>query len=126
MDGLTRQNVGLRIEHRKLSVPGAPTAKAQAVIRNLGPVDAVDIIVTEAPPGNKFSAYAVQNMSAPYGQSVKLADLTVKDDGTVDTAAQLRFFDSGFTNVVLVAPGQVPSAARMVGVSVRLRPVGNN
>ena len=114
---LTRQNVGLRIERRMLTVPGAPAAKAKAVIRTLDPLEAVEVLVNGAPAGAMFDAYAVQNGAAPYGRAVKLAHVMVMSDGTADVAAQLRFFDSGFTSVVLVPTGTLPS-----GVSLALGP----
>ena len=110
---MTRQNVGLRIERRPFAVPGAPDAKGKAVIRSLGAVDAVELSVRGAPAGTMVDAYAVQNMAAPYGRAVKLAHLMVKADGAAESAAQLRFFESGFTNVVPAAPGQLPSGATL-------------
>ena len=110
---LTRQNVGLRIERRMLAVPGAPDAKGKAVLRDLGPLDAVEVALRAAPAGGMYDVYAVQNMTAPYGKAVKLAHLMVKEDGTAEIAAQLRFFESGFTNVVLTASGQLPSGASL-------------
>ncbi len=58
-----------------------------------------------------FDAYAVWNGAAPYGRAVKLAHVMVTPDGTADVAAQLRFFDSGFTSVVLVPTGTLPTGA---------------
>ena len=110
---LTRQNVGLRIERRTLTVPGAPEAKAKAVIRTLDPLKAVEVLVNGAPAGTMFDAYAVQNGAAPYGRTVKLAHVVVLPDGTADVAAELRFFDSGFTSVVLVPTGQLPSGVSL-------------
>ena len=55
-EGLGRQNVGLRIERRALMFPDAPVAKGKAVIRNLGPVDAVEISVRAAPAGAMVDA----------------------------------------------------------------------
>ena len=115
--GLTRQNVGLRIERRPFAVPGAPDAKGKAVIRSLGAVDAVELSVRGAPAGTMVDAYAVQNMTAPYGRAVKLAHLMVKADGTAESAAQLLFFESGFTNVVLTVPGQLPSGATLASAA---------
>jgi len=115
---LTRQNVGLRIERRMVTVPGATLAKGKAVIRNLGPLDAVELTLREAAAGAMYDAYAVQNASAPYGKAVKLAHLMVKADGTAEITAQLRYFESGFTNVVLVAPGTMPSGASLSAAPV--------
>jgi YVTN family beta-propeller protein len=108
LDNLTRQNAGLRIERRQLQVPGSPNAKAKAVIRTLGALDAVEITVRGAPAGAMFDAYAVERGSAPYGRVVKLAHLMARSDGTAETAAQLDFFASGFTSVMLVPPGDSP------------------
>ena len=116
--GLTMQNVGLRIERRMLAVPGAAEAKGKAVIRNLGPVDAVELTLREAPAGAMYDVYAVQNTTAPYGKAVKLAHIMVKPDGTAEIAAQLRFFDSGFSTIVLTAPGELPSGATLSSVAV--------
>jgi YVTN family beta-propeller protein len=115
---LGRQNVGLRIEHRALAVPGAATAKAKAIIRNLGPVDAVEISARQAPAGAMYDVYAVQNASAPYGKAVKLAHVMVKPDGTVDATAQLEFFASGFRNVVIAVSGELPSGASLTSLAV--------
>ncbi len=127
-ENLTRQNVGLRIERRLLALSGAPNAKAKAIIRDLGPLEAVDVTVRAAPAGAMFDAYAVENMTAPYGRAVKLAHLMVKDDGTAEITAQLRFFESGFTNVVLTPTGQLPSGASMslVGVPVMQLAMANH
>lgn len=124
----SRQNVGLRIERRVLALSGAPNAKAKAIIRDLGPLDAVEVAVRAAPAGAMFDAYAVQNMTAPYGRAVKLAHLMVKNDGTAEVAAQLRFFESGFTNVVLTPTGQLPSGASMsvIGAPVMQLAVANH
>ncbi|WP_411281552.1 cytochrome D1 domain-containing protein [Gemmatimonas sp.] len=108
---LTRQNVGLRIERRRLPVPGAAGAKGKAVIRSLGPIDVVEIALRDAPSGAMLDVYAVQNDAAPFGRVVKLAHLMVRNDGTAEVAAQLRFFDSGFSTVVLVPVGQIPVGA---------------
>jgi YVTN family beta-propeller protein len=108
---LGRQNVGLRIERRGFSAPGSPAAKGKAVIRSLGPVDAVELSLREAPAGAMYDAYAVENSIAPHGRAVQLAHIMVKPDGTADIAAQLRFFDGGFSGVVLVPPGRRPSGA---------------
>ncbi|MGH7637042.1 MAG: hypothetical protein ACREOK_05270, partial [Gemmatimonadaceae bacterium] len=108
---LTRQSVGLRLERRALRVPSGPNAKAKAVIRNLGPLDAVDITIRQAPAGAMMDVYAVENMASPHGRAVKLAHLMVKDDGTAEIGAQLRFWESGFTSVVLVPAGQTPAGA---------------
>lgn len=116
--GLTRQNVGLRIERRALVVPNAPTAKAKAVIRNLGPLEAVEIGARGLQSGVMYDAYAVQNMTAPYGRAVKLAHVVAKNDGTIDAAANLEFFGSGFTNVVLTIPGELPSGSSFSSVPV--------
>lgn len=116
--GLTRQNVGLRIERRALAVPNAPTAKAKAVIRNLGPLEAVEIGARGLAAGAVYDAYAVQNMTAPYGRAVKLVHIMAKDDGTIDAAANLKFFESGFTNVVLTVPGELPTGATFSSVPV--------
>jgi hypothetical protein len=35
----------------------------------------------------------------------------IKDDGTADAVAQLRFFDGGFSGVVLVRAGERPSGS---------------
>lgn len=82
-----------------------------AVRRNLGPLEAVEVSLRQAPAGAMFDAYAVQNMSAPYGRAVKLGHAMVAADGMVELAAQLKFFESGFTNVVLVPTGELPSGA---------------
>lgn len=116
--GLGRQNVGLRIEKRMLTVPNAPEARAKAIIRTLAPVDAVEIGARGVPAGAMYDAYAVQNMSAPYGKAVKLVHVMAKPDGTIDAAAQLRFFESGFTNVVLTLPGDLPAGATLSVQSV--------
>lgn len=108
---LTRQNVGLRIERRILAIPSDMDAKGKAIIRDLGLIDVVEISLRQAPAGAMYDAYAVQNMNAPYGKSVKLAHLMVSPEGTAEITAQLRYFESGFTNVVLVAPGLTPSGA---------------
>ena len=110
-DNLTRQNVGLRVVQRVVAVPGAPNAKGKAVIRTLGALDAVEVLLRELPPGGMYDSYAVQNLAPPYGRSVKLAHLMATPAGTVEIAAQLEFFASGFTTVVLVAPGQMPAGA---------------
>ena len=115
---LGRQNVGLRVEHRMLTVPGAAMARGKAVIRSLGPVDAVEISARQAPVGAMYDVYAVQNTSAPYGKAVKLAHVMVKPDGTIDVAAQLQFFATGFGNVVIAPEGQLPSGASLSTVVV--------
>jgi YVTN family beta-propeller protein len=117
-DHLTRQNVGRRIERRALDVPATPDAKAKAVIRSLGPLEAVEITLRGAPVNTMFDAYAVRNAEAPYGRAVKLAHFMVRDDGTAEVAAQLEFFASGFTSVVLVPPGQIPAGASISAMSV--------
>jgi hypothetical protein len=81
------------------------------VIRSLGPVDAVELSVRGASPDAMYDAYAVEHSAAPYGKSVQLAHLMIKADGTADVAAQLRFFDGGFSNIVLTPAGQPPSGA---------------
>lgn len=111
--GLGRQNVGMRIERRAITVPEAPIAKAKAVIRDLGAVEAVEISARQAPAGAMYDVYAVQNMSAPFGRAVKLAHVMVKGDGTIDAAAQLEFFASGFSNVVFASPGVLPAGATL-------------
>ncbi len=118
MAGLGRQNVGLRIERRMLAVPNAPDAKAKAVIRDLGPLEAVEIGARGVPAGAMYDAYAVQNMTAPYGRAVKLVHVMAKPDGTIDAAAQLRFFESGFTSVVLTLPGDLPTGATLSSLAV--------
>ena len=115
---LGRQNVGLRIERRMLSVPAAAMAKGKTVIRSLGAVDAVEISARQAPAGAMYDIYAVQNMTAPYGKAVKLAHVMVKQDGTIDVAAQLQFFASGFGNVVFTPEGQLPSGATVSTIAV--------
>lgn len=35
------------------------------------------------------------------------------EDGTIDAAAQLNLFESGFTTVVLTAPSTLPSGASL-------------
>lgn len=65
-----------------------------------------------------FDAYAVQNMTPPYGRAVMLGHAMAAVDGTAELAAQLRFFASGFTNVVLVPTGTLPT-----GASVSMLPV---
>ena len=119
--GLTRQNVGLRIERRMVPVPEAPAARVKAVIRNLGPLDAVEVAGRLAPAGSMYDVYAVQNLVAPFGKAVKLAHVMTKTDGTFEITAQLKFFDSGFSNVVLTRPGQLPagSSSSLVPVPVR-------
>jgi YVTN family beta-propeller protein len=118
---LARQNVGLRIERRTLVVPGAADAKAKAVLRSLGPLEAVEITIRQAPAGTMVDAYAVQNTMAPYGRAVKLAHLMVKEDGTAEIAAQLRFFESGFTNIVVVPAGQTPAGATTSAIPVGIQ-----
>jgi YVTN family beta-propeller protein len=113
MENLGRQNVGLRIERRALNVPGAPAAGGKVVIRTLGPLEVVDIGVRGAPANAMFDAYAVQNPAVPYGRAVKLAHLMTRADGTAEAAAQLEFFASGFTSVVLVPAGQMPAGASL-------------
>ena len=115
---LGRQNVGLRIERRALSVPGAAMARAKAVVRTLGAVDAVEITARLAPAGGMYDVYAVQNATAPYGKAVKLAHVMVKPDGTIDTAAQLQFFASGFSTVVMTVAGELPSGATLSTLAV--------
>lgn len=115
---LGRQNVGLRIERRMVAVPAAAMAKAKAVIRSLGPVDAVEISARQAPAGAMYDVYAVQNMSAPYGKAVKLAHVMVKPDGTIDVAAQLQFFATGFGSVVIAPEGQLPAGASLSAMAV--------
>ncbi|GAC1658784.1 MAG: beta-propeller fold lactonase family protein [Gemmatimonadaceae bacterium] len=115
---LGRQNVGLRIEKRHLAIPGAAMAKAKSVIRDLGSVDAVEISARQAPAGAMYDVYAVQNMSAPYGKAVKLAHVMVKPDGTIDAAAQLRFFGSGFNTVVFALPGELPPGASLSALPI--------
>ena len=117
-ENLTRQNVGLRVVQRALVVPGAPDAKAKAVIRSLGPLDAVELLLSGLPSGGMYDAYAVQNASPPYGRVVKLAHLMATPAGTAEIAAQLEFFASGFTTVVLVRPGESPAGATSSAVSV--------
>lgn len=116
--GLGRQNVGLRIERRTIVVPNSPAAKAKAVIRTLGPLDAVEISSRGLSAGAMYDAYAVQNMTAPYGRAVKLVHVMAKPDGTIDAAAQLNFFESGFTTVVLTPPGELPSGASLSVLAV--------
>jgi YVTN family beta-propeller protein len=115
---LSRQNVGLRLERRALRVPSGPDAKAKAVIRNLGPLDGVEVTIRSAPAGAMVDVYAVENMSPPHGRSVKLAHLMVKEDGTAEIGAQLRFWESGFTSVVLVPAGQTPAGATVSAAPV--------
>ena len=115
---LGRQNVGLRIEHHMLAVPSAAMAKGKAVIRSLGPVDAVEVSARQAPAGAMYDVYAVQNLSAPYGKAVKLAHVMVKPDGTIDVAAQLQFFASGFGNVVIAQEGQLPVGASLSAIAI--------
>ena len=88
-------------------------ANAKAVIRDLGPVEAVKISARQAPAGAMYDVYAVQNMTAPYGRAVKLAYVMVKGDGSIDAAAQLEFFASGFTNVVFASPDVLPAGATL-------------
>ena len=83
-ENLTRQNVGLRVVQRALVVPGAPDAKAKAVIRSLGPLDAVELLLSGLPSGGMYDAYAVQNASPPYGRVVKLAHLMATPAGTAE------------------------------------------
>jgi YVTN family beta-propeller protein len=116
--GLVRQNVGLRIERKVVVVPNAAEAKAKAVIRNLGAVDAVELNVRGAPAGAMYDVYAVQNSTVPHGKAVKLAHIVVKPDGTGEVAAQLRFFDAQFDGVVLVPPGQRPEGSTTSGEAV--------
>jgi YVTN family beta-propeller protein len=116
---LGRQNVGLRIDRHAFAIPGS-TAKGKAVVRSLGAVDAVDLSVRAAPPGAMYDVYAVARSTAPYGKSVQLAHIMIRDDGTADAAAQLRFFDAGFSGIVLVPPGESPSGSIASGVVVRL------
>ena len=115
---LGRQSVGLRIERRLVAVPGAAMAKAKAVIRNLGPVDAVELSARQAPAGAMYDVFAVQNSSAPYGNAVKLARVMVKPDGTAEAAAQLQFFASGFGNVVIAPSGELPSGASLSTLAI--------
>jgi hypothetical protein len=117
-DNLTRQNVGLRVVQRALVVPGAPNAKGKAVIRSLGPLDAIEIMLRGLPPGGMYDAYAVENSSPPYGRSVKLAHLMATPAGTAEIAAQLEFFSSGFSTVVLVRPGETPPGTTSSAVAV--------
>lgn len=124
--GLTRQNVGLRIERRALTVPDAPAAKAKAVIRNLGPLEAVEISGRGLAAGAMYDAYAVQNMTAPFGRAVKLVHVMAKADGTIDAAANLKFFESGFTNVVLTLPGELPPGASFSAVPVPVLQVASS
>ena len=93
-------------------------AKGKAVIRSLGSVDAVEISARQAPAGAMYDVYAVQNSSAPYGKAVKLAHVMVKPDGTIDAAAQLQFFASGFVNVVIAPEGALPAGASLSTVSI--------
>jgi YVTN family beta-propeller protein len=115
---LGRQNVGLRIERRSFSVPGAASAKGKAVIRSLGSVDAVEVSVRGASQGAMYDAYAVERSAAPYGKSVQLAHLMINPDGTADVAAQLRFFDGNFSGIVLVPAGERPAGATASGEAV--------
>ncbi|GAC1657892.1 MAG: beta-propeller fold lactonase family protein [Gemmatimonadaceae bacterium] len=115
---LGRQNVGLRIERRMLSVPGAAMAKGKAVIRTLGSGEAVEISARRAPAGAMYDVYAVQNGSAPYGRAVKLAHVMVKPDGTIEAAAQLQFFASGFSSVVIAPTGELPSGGSLSTLTV--------
>lgn len=108
---LTHQQTVHRIERRALQVPGSPEAKAKAVIRSLGAVDLLEFTLRGASAGLMMDAYAVQNSAPPHGRSVKLAHIMVRADGTADAAAQLRFFDGGFSNVVLVPAGRTPPGA---------------
>lgn len=110
-DTLGRQNVGLRIERRALAFSGPATGRGKAVIRSLGAVDAVEVAVRQAPARAVYDVYAVQNATAPYGRVVKLARVGVKADGSAEIAAQLRFFESGMSTVVLTPPGELPSGA---------------
>ena len=72
---LGRQNVGLRVERRALAVPAAATAKAKAVIRDLGSVDAVEISARQAPAGRRawVSPEAVLPIAASGGRSRRFA-----------------------------------------------------
>jgi YVTN family beta-propeller protein len=108
---LNHQNVGLRIERRMLTIPGDSAAKGKAVIRNLGPLDAVEVTIRGATQGKALDAYAVANSAPPYGRAVKLAHFTIKPDGTGDFAAQLRFFDSRYSTIVIVPAGQLPAGS---------------
>ena len=101
----------------------AKPATTPAVLRNLGPLDVVEISIRQAPANTMVDAYAVQNMTAPYGRVVKLAHLMVKGDGTAEVAAPLRFFESGFSNVVLVPAGQSPAGATTSALSVAVQVV---
>jgi YVTN family beta-propeller protein len=117
-DNLTRQNVERRVVQRALAVPGAPNAKGKAVIRSLGPLDAVEIMLRALPSGGMYDVYAVENSSPPHGRSVKLAHLMATPAGTAEIAAQLEFFASGFNTVVLVAPGETPSGTMSSAMAV--------
>ena len=72
-----------------------------------------------------YDVYAVQNMVAPFGKAVKLAHVMTKADGTFEITAQLKFFDSGFGNVVLTRPGQLPAGSSLSLVLVPVRQVAS-
>lgn len=49
---------------------------------------------------------------------MKLAHVMVKPDGTLDVAAQLQFFASGFGNVVIAQEGQLPVGAWLSAIAI--------
>ena len=115
--------MGLCIQRRTLPGPGAPATNAKVVIRNLGPLVAVEVTSGALPAGAVFDACAVQNAVAPYGRAVKRAHAwrrrTARRTSPPNSASSSR----GSHTVVLTAPNQRRAGASLAAIPVRVRDV---
>jgi YVTN family beta-propeller protein len=89
--GLTRQNVGLRIEEQKITVVGG--GEATVILRELIGVDSVEVDATGLTPGAKYNVYAVK----ADGTRQLIGDLKADEKGKGSIDPLLKFFDAGFT-----------------------------
>lgn len=91
--GLTRQNVGLRIEEMKIIVGGG--GKATVVLRELIGVDSVEVNAENLTSGAKYNVYAVK----ADGTRQLIGDFTADDKGKGMVNPLLKFFAAGFVRV---------------------------
>lgn len=93
--GLTQQNINLKITSQKITVAGS--GEAEVVVRELDGVDSVDVDAKGLIAGAKYKVLAV---SASGAQQV-IADFKADATGKGKVNPNVKFFDAGYTSVVV-------------------------
>ena len=97
--GLTQQNVNLKITSQKVTVAGS--GEAEVVVRELDGVDSIDVDAKGLIAGAKYKVLAV---SAAGAQQV-IADFKADATGKGKINPNVKFFDAGYTRVVVEPAG---------------------